>query len=100
MNQFVYFGANRRLLWSCLIPGIAVTIAGPLMAYGFGLSAVMTSGLILSCLAGAGRFSLEPRVWPEQRLEVSAELFDIFDQDLIALRGLRQHERALYDGDI
>jgi len=61
MNQFVYFGANRRLLWSCLAPGVAVTIAGPLFAYGPTLSAPIVSALILSTLGAAGRFSLDYR---------------------------------------
>ena len=61
MNQFVYFGANRRLLWSCLAPGVAVTIVGPLLAYGPTLSAPIVSGLILSTLGAAGRFSLDYR---------------------------------------
>src|SRR5882672_4278719 len=36
----------------------------------------------------------------EQSLEVSAKLFDVFDQDAIVLRGLGQQERALHEGDI
>ncbi len=61
MNQFIYFGANRRLLWSCLTPGIAIAVAGPLVAYGPTLSAPIVSGLILATLGAAGRFSLDYR---------------------------------------
>ena len=59
MNNFIYYGANRRMLWSCLAPGVAATIAGPLLAYGFSVNALVVSGLILACLAAAGRFSLD-----------------------------------------
>jgi PAS domain S-box-containing protein len=61
MNNFVYYGANRRMLWSCLAPGLAATIVGPLIAYGFSLNALVVSGLILACLAAARRFSLDHR---------------------------------------
>ncbi len=61
MNQFIYFGANRRLLWSCLAPGIAMAVAGPLLAYGPTLNALIVSGLTLTTLAAAGRFSLDYR---------------------------------------
>jgi PAS domain S-box-containing protein len=61
MNNFVYFGANRRLLWSCLAPGMGVALVAPLIAYGPGLSAPLVSALILAGLAAAGRFSLDHR---------------------------------------
>ena len=47
-----------------------------------------------------GLFSGGTAASAEQSLEVSAKLFDVFDQHAIALRGLGQQERALHDGEI
>ena len=77
MNQFIYFGANRRLLWSCLAPGIATAIAGPLLAYGPTLSAPIVSGLILTTLAAAGRFSLDYRAVLQRLADRQIALVDI-----------------------
>ncbi len=62
MNQFIYYGENRRILVSCLVPGIAAAIAGPLLAFGPTLPAFMIGGLILSVLAAAGSFSQDHQV--------------------------------------
>jgi PAS domain S-box-containing protein len=61
MNNFVYFGANRRLLWPCLAPGVGVALIAPWIAFGPGYSAPLVGALILAGLAGAGRFSLDHR---------------------------------------
>ncbi len=61
MNNFIYFGANRRLLWASLAPGVAVALAAPWVAFGVGLAAPIASALILAGLIAAGRFSLDHR---------------------------------------
>jgi PAS domain S-box-containing protein len=98
MNNFIYYGANRRLLWSCLAPGVAATVAGPLIAYGPSLNAMVVSGLILAVLAAAGRFSLDHRavlrqladrqvalVAIERKLSVAIEASGdgLFEMDLV-----------------
>jgi PAS domain S-box-containing protein len=77
MNQFIYFGANRRLLWSCLAPGIAFAIVGPLLAYGPTLSAPIVSGLLLTGLVAAGRFSLDHRAVLQSLADRQIALVDI-----------------------
>jgi PAS domain S-box-containing protein len=62
MNQFIYYGENRRILISCLAPGIVAALAGPMLAYGPGLPALIVSGLILTGLAAAASFSQDHQV--------------------------------------
>jgi len=62
MNHFIYYGENRRILLSCLIPGIAAAIGGPLLAFGFSPPAFIVSGLILTALVAAGSFSQDHQV--------------------------------------
>ncbi|MDB5432688.1 MAG: domain S-box protein [Caulobacter sp.] len=61
MNQFIYFGAHRRLLWSALTPGIVVAAVGPALSHGVGLTSSLITTLILSGLLAAQRFSLDHR---------------------------------------
>ncbi|HWT53008.1 MAG TPA: ATP-binding protein, partial [Caulobacter sp.] len=62
MNNFVYFGHHPRLLWSCLVPGIVAAVVGPMLTHGPTLTTTVTSALLLTALAAAGRFSLDHRV--------------------------------------
>ncbi|HEX7759273.1 MAG TPA: ATP-binding protein [Caulobacteraceae bacterium] len=57
MNQFIYFGENRKLLWCCLGPGIGAAIIGPLLAHGLSVEALVTSALLLTGLVAARSFS-------------------------------------------
>ena len=62
MNQFIYYGENRRILLSCMIPAVGIALVGPLLAHGPTLSAFVISGLILSALVAARSFSLDHQV--------------------------------------
>jgi PAS domain S-box-containing protein len=62
MNQFIYYGENRRILLACLAPGVAAAIAGPMLAFGPSLPAFMVSGFILTTLIAAGGFSQDHQV--------------------------------------
>jgi PAS domain S-box-containing protein len=77
MNQLVYFGANRRMLWSCLIPGIAVTIVGPTLAHGVGLTSTLISTLILAALMAARGYALDHRAVVRQLADRQIALVDL-----------------------
>jgi two-component system, sensor histidine kinase len=66
MNQFVFFSGMRRLLWTCLAPGVAVTIAGPLMAHGPGLESTAISLMILGSVLAARQFSVDHQALSDQ----------------------------------
>ena len=69
-NNFLYYGAHRRLLWPCLAPGIAAAIAGPLIAYGPGLNAAIVACPILLMLAAGRSYALDRRAvqWSDGRV--------------------------------
>ena len=62
MNNFIYYGENRTILWSCLFPCIAAAIVGPMLAHGPTLTSTVISGLILTALVAARSFSLDHQV--------------------------------------
>ncbi|HLY79998.1 MAG TPA: ATP-binding protein [Caulobacteraceae bacterium] len=62
MNQFIYYGENRRILLSCLLPAVGVAIVGPMLTHGPTLSAFIISGMILTALVAARSFSLDHQV--------------------------------------
>ena len=77
MNQLVYFGANRRLLWSCVAPGIALVIVGPVLAYGVGLTSTIISTLILVALLAARGYALDRRAVVRQLADRQVALVDL-----------------------
>ena len=77
VNQFVYFGSNRRVLWSCLIPGIAITLVGPMLAHGFGLTSVIISASILAALMAAQGYALDHRAVVNQLADRQIALVDV-----------------------
>ncbi len=62
MNNFVYFGEHRKLLWSCLTPGILAAILGPQLAHGPSIQATVISALVLIGLVAARGFSIDHQV--------------------------------------
>jgi PAS domain S-box-containing protein len=76
-NNFVYFGGMRRLLWVSLTPGIAAAVAGPLLAYGFSLSAPVVTGLILLGLLAARSYALDHRAVLGQLADRQVALVDL-----------------------
>ena len=76
-NQFVYFGANRRLLWSCLAPSIAITLVGPTLAHGVGLTSTCISTLILAGLAAARIYAVDHRAVVSQLADRQVALVDL-----------------------
>ncbi len=59
LNIFIYFGANRTLLWSCLAPGLVVALLGPCLAFGLHLQSAAITLIIMSNLVAARSFSLD-----------------------------------------
>ena len=99
MNNFIYYGENRTILWSCLFPCIAAAIVGPMLAHGPTLTSTVISGLILTALAAARSFSLDHQVLltrlgerqsalaeVERKLSIAVEASGdgLFEVDLIA----------------
>jgi two-component system, sensor histidine kinase len=99
MNQFIYYGENRRILIACLIPGIAAAIVAPLLAFGPSLPAFMVCGFILTTLVAAGSFSQDHQVLlkrlgerqsalakVERKLAIAVEASGdgLFERDLLA----------------
>jgi two-component system, sensor histidine kinase len=76
-NNFVYFGGNRRLLWSSLAPGIVAAVAGPMMAHGAALPAAVLSGLILLGLLAARAYALDHRAVLRQLADRQVALVDV-----------------------
>jgi PAS domain S-box-containing protein len=76
-NNFVYFGGNRRLLLSSLAPGIAAAAAGPLLAYGVSLQALVVTALILCGLLAARRYALDHHAVLRQLADRQVALADI-----------------------
>ncbi|HEX7885443.1 MAG TPA: ATP-binding protein [Phenylobacterium sp.] len=62
MSNFIYFGANRRLLVGVLGPAIVVALVGPFLAFGARLDSLVISVLILLGLLSARSFSLDHHV--------------------------------------
>ena len=62
MNSFIYYGANRRTLWSSIGPAILAAVVGPFLLHGPTWPAVGISGLILTALVAARSFSLDHQV--------------------------------------
>ncbi|TAJ72406.1 MAG: PAS domain-containing hybrid sensor histidine kinase/response regulator [Phenylobacterium sp.] len=59
MSNFIYFGANRRLLLAVLGPGIAAALIGPFLASGLQLQSAVISTLIMAGLISARGFALD-----------------------------------------
>jgi len=62
MSNFIYFGANSRLLWAVIGPGVAVALAGPFLAFGPHLTSAVISALVLIGLVSSRRFALDHQV--------------------------------------
>ncbi|WP_372782222.1 ATP-binding protein [Phenylobacterium sp.] len=77
MNNFVYFGANRRLLWTSLAPGIAITLIGPTLAHGVGLQSTLISAMILAALVAAQRYALDHRAVVRQLADRQVAMVDL-----------------------
>ncbi|HXQ17037.1 MAG TPA: ATP-binding protein [Caulobacteraceae bacterium] len=77
MNQFIYYGENRRILLSCIIPAVAIAIVGPMLTHGPTLSAFVISGLILTALVAARSFSLDHQVLLKRLGERQSKLAEV-----------------------
>jgi PAS domain S-box-containing protein len=77
MNQFIYYGENRRILLSCIIPSVGIAIVGPMLTHGPTLSAFVISGLILTALVAARSFSLDHQVLLKRLGERQSALADV-----------------------
>jgi len=101
MNNFIYSGANRTVLWACLFPCIAVAVVGPMLGHGPTLESTAVSAFILSTLLAARSFSLDHQVLLKRLGERQSDLADVerklslaveasgdglFEVDLINLR--------------
>jgi PAS domain S-box-containing protein len=99
MANFVYFGANQRLLLAVLIPGIAVALVGPFLASGLHLQSAVISALILVGLVSTRGFALDQQALlrtladrqmalsdSERKLSVAVEAAGdgLFDIDLVS----------------
>ncbi|WP_068876173.1 MULTISPECIES: PAS domain-containing hybrid sensor histidine kinase/response regulator [unclassified Phenylobacterium] len=98
MSNFIYFGANRRLLLSVLGPGIAAALVGPFLASGLQLQSAAISALILIGLISTRGFALDQQALlrtladrqvalsdVERKLSVAIEASGdgLFDLDLV-----------------
>ena len=103
MNSFIYYGENRRTLWSSIGPAIAAAIIGPSLLHGLTWHAAAVSVMILTALVAARSFSLDHQVLlkrlgerksklaeVERKLSIAVEASGdgLFETDLIA--GTRQ----------
>lgn len=61
MNNFVYFGASRRLLFAVLGPAIAAALAGPWVAFGPSPGSLLITGLIMAGLISSRSYALDHR---------------------------------------
>jgi PAS domain S-box-containing protein len=77
MNNFIYCGANRTVLWSCLTPGVAIAIVGPMLARGPTVEATAVSALIMTALVAAHSFSLDHQVLLKRLGERQSDLADV-----------------------
>ncbi|MFI4936159.1 MAG: ATP-binding protein [Caulobacterales bacterium] len=77
MNSFIYFGQNRRILWSSLAPAIAAAIVGPALGHGVSLAGAIISGLILTGLIAARSFSVDHQVLLDRLGERQSALADV-----------------------
>jgi PAS domain S-box-containing protein len=77
MNNFIYCGANRAVLWSCLFPGVAIAIVGPMLGHGPTLQSTAISAFILSALVAARSFSLDHQVLLKRLGERQSDLADV-----------------------
>src|SRR5581483_6056737 len=59
MNNFIYYGENRRILWASQAPAVAAAMIGPMLAHGPTLTSTVVTFLILSTLTAARSFSLD-----------------------------------------
>ena len=99
MNSFIYFGENRRILWSSLGPGIVAAIIGPSLIHGLTWPALAVSLMILTALVAARSFSLDHQVLlkrlgerqsalaeVERKLSIAVEASGdgLFEADMIA----------------
>jgi PAS domain S-box-containing protein len=76
-NNFVYFGSSRRMLWSCLAPGIGVAIVGPILGQGFGIESLTISFFILAALMAARNYALDRRAVVAQLADRQVALVDL-----------------------
>jgi PAS domain S-box-containing protein len=103
MNSFIYYGENRRTLWSSIGPAIAAAIIGPSLIHGLTWHATAVSVMILTALVAARSFSLDHQVLlkrlgerksklaeVERKLSIAVEASGdgLFESDMIA--GKRQ----------
>jgi two-component system, sensor histidine kinase len=77
MNIFIYYGANRAVLWSSLFPGVAISIVGPMLGYGPTLESTAISAFILSAMVAARSFSLDHQVLLKRLGERQSDLADV-----------------------
>jgi two-component system, sensor histidine kinase len=96
-NQFVYFGANRRLLWSCMAPGVAITLFGPSLAHGVGLASTCISTLILASLAAARLYALDHRAVIGQLADRQVALVDLERKLSLAVEASGD---GMFEGDL
>jgi PAS domain S-box-containing protein len=77
MNNFIYYGENRRILLSCIIPAVGIAIIGPMLTHGPTLPAFVISGLILTALVAARSFSLDHQVLLKRLGERQSKLAEV-----------------------
>ncbi|HWA60274.1 MAG TPA: ATP-binding protein [Caulobacteraceae bacterium] len=61
MNNFVYYGAYPRLLWSCVAPAMAAAIAGPVLAFGPGPESAAMVLMALTLLVAVRQYAGDQR---------------------------------------
>ncbi len=101
MNNYVYYGSNRTVLWSCMFPTVVISAIGPILAHGPTLASTAISAFILTALLAARSFSLDHQmllrrlgerqsalaeVEGKLSLAVEASGDGMFEMDLVAQR--------------
>ena len=77
MNNFIYFGADRRLFWSVIGPGIGVSLIGPFLAFGFHLPSGAISLLILTGLVSTRGYALDRQALLQTLADRQGALSDV-----------------------
>ncbi len=100
--HFVYYGQNRRLLWSCNGPGVLVAVLGPILGHGLTVTGTAISAMLLSSLVAAWIYAKDYQVLSRRLADRQLSLVDVkgklaiavessgdglFEADLIAQHG-------------
>ncbi len=77
MNSFIYYGENRRILWSSIGPAIVTAVIGPSLLHGPTWPALAVSFMILTALVAARSFSLDHQVLLKRLGERQSKLAEV-----------------------